>query len=136
MLKVRERRVDSRRSCRILWTARPDHPLLHRARIVGGPVKSGRAAAYTSEHLARLEKIKELQAKGRMLSEIGRSLTGTAPEKSAAPPTAWWQHAIADDVVIMTRADAGPWRTKQIRAAIEEFARNLPPASDEKRSRK
>jgi DNA-binding transcriptional MerR regulator len=104
--------------------------------LLDGPVKSGRAAAYTSEHLERLEKIKELQAKGRMLSEIGRSLTGTAQEKSAAPPTAWWQHAIADDVVIMTRADAGPWRTKQIRAAIEEFARNLPPASDEKRSRK
>jgi DNA-binding transcriptional MerR regulator len=104
--------------------------------LLDGPVKSGRAAAYTSEHLARLEKIKELQAKGRMLSEIGRSLAGATPEKSAAPPTAWWQHAITDDVVIMTRADASPWRTKQIRAAIEEFTRSLEPVSDEKRSRK
>jgi DNA-binding transcriptional MerR regulator len=104
--------------------------------LLDGPVKSGRAAAYTSEHLARLEKIKELQAKGRMLSEIGRSLSGAAPEKSAAPPTAWWQHAISDDVVIMARADASPWRTKQIRAAIEEFARSLQPVSDEKRSNK
>jgi DNA-binding transcriptional MerR regulator len=104
--------------------------------LLDGPVKSGRAAAYTSEHLARLEKIKELQAKGRMLSEIGRSLAGAAPEKSAAPPTAWWRHAISDDVVIMTRADASPWRTKQIRAAIEEFTRSLEPVSDEKRSRK
>jgi len=104
--------------------------------LLDGPVKSGRAAAYTSEHLARLEKIQELQAKGRMLSEIGQSLAGSAPEKSAALPTAWWQHAIADDVVIMTRADASPWRTKQIRAAIEEFARSLHSASDEKRSSK
>jgi len=104
--------------------------------LLDGPVKSGRAAAYTSEHLARLEKIKELQAKGRMLSEIGRSLAGAVPARSAAPPTAWWQHAISDDVVIMTRADASPWRTKQIRAAIEEFARNLQPVSNEKRSRK
>jgi DNA-binding transcriptional MerR regulator len=104
--------------------------------LLDGPVKSGRAATYTSEHLARLEKIKELQATGRMLSEIGRTLLGAAPGKSAAPPTAWWQHAIADDVVIMTRADIGPWRTKQIRAAIEEFARSLEPVNDEKRSRK
>ena len=104
--------------------------------LLDGPVKSGRAAAYTSEHLARLEKIKELQAKGRMLSEIGRSLGGEAPEKRAAPPTAWWQHAISDDVVILTLADASPWRTKQIRGAIEEFARSLHSASDEKRSNK
>jgi DNA-binding transcriptional MerR regulator len=104
--------------------------------LLDGPVKSGRAATYTSEHLARLEKIKGLQEKGRMLSEIGQSLAGPAQEKSAAPPTAWWQHAIADDVVIMTRGDVSPWRTKQIRAAIEEFARSLQQESDEKRSRK
>ncbi len=104
--------------------------------LLNGPVKSGRAAAYTNEHLARLEKIKELQAEGRMLAEIGRSLAGPVPAKSAAPPTAWWQHAIADDVVILTRADASPWRTKQIRAAIEEFARTLQSVSDEKRSKK
>jgi DNA-binding transcriptional MerR regulator len=104
--------------------------------LLDGPAKSGRAATYTSEHLARLEKIKELQAKGRMLSEIGGSLAGVPSEKGAAPPTAWWQHAIAEDVVIMTRADASPWRTKQIRAAIQEFARGLQPVSDEKRSRK
>jgi DNA-binding transcriptional MerR regulator len=104
--------------------------------LLDGPVKSGRAATYTNEHLARLEKIKELQAKGRMLSEIGRSLAGVPSEKSAAPPTAWWQHAISHDVVIMTRADASPWRTKQIRTAIDEFARSLQPVSDEKRSGK
>lgn len=103
--------------------------------LLDGPAKSGRAAAYTSEHLARLVKIKELQAKGRMLSEIGRSLAGTAPEKSAGLPTAWWQHAIAEDVVIMSRADTSPWRTRQIRAAIEEFARNVAPASNQKRSK-
>ena len=99
--------------------------------------KAGRAAAYTAEHLARLEKIKRLQAQGRMLSEIGRSLAGNAPEKSAAPPTAWWQHSIADDVVVWTRADASPWRTKQVREAIDELASLLhQPAADEKRSKK
>jgi hypothetical protein len=42
------------------------------------------------------------------------------------PPTAWWQHAIADDVIVWVRDGASPWRTKQIRAAVEEFARVRP----------
>ena len=105
--------------------------------LLYGPVKAGRGAAYTEEHLARLEKIKKLQAQGRMLSEIGRSLAGgTTPERYAAAPTAWWRHAIADDVVILTRSDASPWRTRQIREAIDELARSLQSAGDEKRSRK
>ena len=105
--------------------------------LLDGPVKAGRGAAYTEDHLARLEKIKKLQAQGRMLSEIGRSLAGgTTPERYAAAPTAWWRHAIADDVVILTRSDASPWRTRQIREAIDELARSLQSAGDEKRSRK
>jgi DNA-binding transcriptional MerR regulator len=105
--------------------------------LLDGPLKAGRGAAYTPDHLARLEKIKKLQAQGRMLSEIGRSLAGAASEsRHAAPPTAWWQHAIADDVVVLTRSDVSPWRAKQIREAIDELARSLPPAANEKRSRK
>ena len=105
--------------------------------LLDGPVKAGRAAAYTEDHLARLEKIKKLQAQGRMLSEIGRSLAGgTTPERYAAAPTAWWRHAIADDVVVLTRSDVSPWRTRQIREAIDELARSLQPAGDEKRSGK
>jgi DNA-binding transcriptional MerR regulator len=106
--------------------------------LLEGPVKAGRGAAYTAEHLARLEKIKKLQAQGRMLSEIGRSLAGTVSERSAVPPIAWWQHVIADDVVVMTRHDVSPWRTKQIHDAIDELARSLRTTSDAdgKRSRK
>ena len=40
--------------------------------LLDGPLKAGRGAVYTAEHLARLEKIKTLQAEGRMLAEIGR----------------------------------------------------------------
>lgn len=102
--------------------------------LLEGPAKAGRAAAYTEEHLARLERIKKLQAQGRMLSEIGRSLAG-ATERNTTPPTAWWQHTIADDVVVWTRGDVSPWRTKQIREAIDELARTLQPASEGKRSK-
>jgi DNA-binding transcriptional MerR regulator len=92
--------------------------------LLDGPLKAGRGAAYTPQHLARLERIKVLQAEGRMLSEIGRILGG-AQTKRSPEPTAWWQHAVADDVVVWARTDVSPWRTKQVRAAIGELARVL-----------
>lgn len=48
------------------------------------------------------------------------------------PPTAWWQHALGDDVIVWVRDGASPWRTKQLRAALEEFAAE----SSRKRSRR
>lgn len=76
----------------------------------------------------RLERIKRLKADGNTLSEIGRILSGRAAATSAMePPTAWWQHAIADDVIVWVRDGASPWRTKQIRAAVGEFARRVRP---------
>lgn len=95
--------------------------------LLDGPVKAGRGAAYTAEHVARLERVKRLQAEGRTLSEIGRILGGVEAERTAAAvaPTAWWQHAVADDVVVWTRAEMSPWRTKQVRTAIGELARFL-----------
>lgn len=93
--------------------------------LMDGPVKAGRGAVYTPDHLERLERIKSLQAEGRMLSEIGRALGGVEPERDGAPPTAWWQHAIAEDVVVWMRADMSPWRIKQVRSAVDELARGL-----------
>ena len=104
--------------------------------LLDGPVKAGRAAAYTPEHLARLEKIKKLQSQGRTLSDIGSSLAGVVPEKKSAAPTAWWQHAIADDVVVWTRSEMNPWRTKQVREAIDALARGIQQAEEGKRSTK
>jgi hypothetical protein len=55
------------------------------------------------------------------------------PERSLAaksamePPTTWWQHAIADDVLVWVRHGPSPWRTKQLRAAVKEFARRVRP---------
>jgi DNA-binding transcriptional MerR regulator len=93
--------------------------------LLDGPLKAGRGAVYTAEHLARLEKIKELQAEGRMLAEIAHDLNGGLPLETAVPPTPWWQHAINDDVMIWVRCDVSPWRMKQIRAAVEEMTSRL-----------
>jgi DNA-binding transcriptional MerR regulator len=99
--------------------------------LLNGPVKGGRGAAYTTEHLARLDRIKSLQSDGRTLSEIARTLSGHSQESAASPPTAWWQHAIADDIIVWVRAGAAPWRMKQVRTAVDEFARQVAPATNE-----
>jgi DNA-binding transcriptional MerR regulator len=98
--------------------------------LLDGPAKGGRGAVYTADHLARLERIKALQAQGRTLSEIARTLAGVSAEP--APPTPWWQYAITDDVVVWVSAGAAPWRLKQIRDAIDELARRVQPTKEGK----
>jgi hypothetical protein len=45
----------------------------------------------------------------------------SAKKSAMEPPTVWWQRAIADNVIVWVRDGAGPWRTKQLRAVVEEF---------------
>lgn len=100
--------------------------------LLMGPVKAGRGAEYSGEHLARLEKIKQLQAEGRMLAEISQLLDDRETAQTGAPPSAWWQHIVADDVAVLVRADVSPWRLKQIRAAINDMASRLGERKNEK----
>lgn len=93
--------------------------------LMSGPVKAGRGAVYTREHRERLEKIKGLQAKGRHLAEIAGMIEGTAAARPAYESAPWWQHTIAEDVVVWTRGDVSPWRQKQIREAMDEMAVRL-----------
>ena len=93
--------------------------------ILDGPGKAGRGASYTSEHVARLEAIKQLQAQGRTLSDIAAALHGGGDGTAVGEPAAWWQHVISDDVTVMVKAGVSPWRNRQIRGAIEEFARRV-----------
>jgi DNA-binding transcriptional MerR regulator len=53
--------------------------------LLDGPVRAGRGAVYRPEHLARLEKIKELQAEGRMLAEVAHDLNGGRQVQTALP---------------------------------------------------
>lgn len=105
--------------------------------LLDGPVKSGRGAVYGTEHLARLEKIKQLQGEGRMLTEIANRLSGGPAERAAVPPSPWWQHVIQEDVMVWVRGDLSPWRMKQIRAAVDDFASRLrePESSNSRRNR-
>ena len=106
--------------------------------LLEGPVKAGRGAVYTAEHLARLEKIKELQAEGRMLAEIAHDLNAGPPAQAAVPPSPWRQHVIQEDVMVWVRGDVSPWRMKQIRTAVDDFASRLqePESNIARRNRK
>jgi DNA-binding transcriptional MerR regulator len=93
--------------------------------LLEGPVKAGRGAVYTAQHLARIEKIKSLQAEGRMLAEIVRILHGVESTGTGPAPSAWYQHVIHDDVMVWVRGDASPWRMRLIRAAIDDMSAQL-----------
>jgi DNA-binding transcriptional MerR regulator len=104
--------------------------------LLEGPVKARRAAVYTADHVARLEKIRRLQADGLTLVEIAGALhEGRKARQAAIPASLWWQHQVDDDVAVWVRSDANPWRMKQIRAAIDEMAARLRPAPGTGRNR-
>jgi DNA-binding transcriptional MerR regulator len=103
--------------------------------LLDGPVKSGRGAVYTAEHLARLEKIRQLQAEGRMLVEIAHDLSGGSPAHAAVAPSPWWQYVIQEDVMVWVRGDVSPWRMKQIRTAVDDFSSRLRGPEDNKTGR-
>jgi hypothetical protein len=76
-------------------------------------------------HLSRLERIKSLQSEGRMLAEIGPMLDERPGPATCLEASAWWQYAISDEVIVWAKADLAPWKTKQVRAAIDELAKRL-----------
>ncbi len=90
--------------------------------LLQGPAKAGRGATYTEDHLRRVEQIKKWQAEGRMLSQIGREFTALP---QVVEPVPWLHYSIAEDVAVQVQAGASPWRTKQIRDALQELARLL-----------
>ena len=91
--------------------------------LLDGPVTAGRGAAYTEAHLERLHEIQRLQASGLTLSGIARKLGGG--RESLPEPSVWWTYRLADDVTVSVRANAAPWRLKQIREALERLASEL-----------
>ena len=67
--------------------------------------------------------IQRLRAEGLMLAEIARTLGANGEPVQA--PQAVWSYAIAEDVTVLVRADAAPWRLKKIQSAIAEMSERL-----------
>ena len=93
--------------------------------LLPGPAKAGRGAAYGPDHLARLREIRDWQSRGLTLTEVAQRLAG--PSRAAVPlePVTWWQYQVADDVTVQVRADASPWRLKQIKNYLAQMAAGL-----------
>lgn len=47
------------------------------------------------------------------------------PAPALPAPVAWRAYAVADDAVVMLRAEAGPWRTKRLLSALRRFAAEI-----------
>lgn len=93
--------------------------------LLEGPAVAGRGAAYGAAHLARLREIQTLQSSGTMLAEIGRVLAGDRPALELPAPAVWRSYALDPDVVVMVKAEISPWRSRQIKGALEELAARL-----------
>jgi DNA-binding transcriptional MerR regulator len=89
------------------------------------PARAGRGACYGPEHREGLARIKRLQARGLTLAEIARRLGGETRRDGLPVPSAWWCYPIERDVVLWVRADAAPWRLKQVRRAVLDLAAQL-----------
>jgi DNA-binding transcriptional MerR regulator len=100
--------------------------------LLSEPARRGRGACYTAEHLKQLEGIRRLQEKGFTLAEIERKSGGTMPAK-VAEPVAWWQYAVADDVVVQVRSGLSPWRARLVNAALQKLAAELQPGNNGQR---
>ncbi len=93
--------------------------------LLPGPLKAGRRSEYSREHLERLGEIQRLQNEGRTLAEAALLLSGGVRETVLPEPAALLRYRIAPDVTVHVEAGASPWRMKQIREALGEFAARL-----------
>ena len=102
--------------------------------LLPSPLVGGRGACYGGAHLQRLAKIQALQSKGLTLAQIAWKLGEQQPETQLPQPSAWWNYPIADDVVVLVRSDAAPWRLKQVRSLILHMAAQLNSAENKEKS--
>ena len=93
--------------------------------LVAGPVRGGRGAFYTTEHLKRLQEIREQQQRGLTLTAIERLATSGEAEDRLPEPETWLSYKIAADLVVQVRTGTSPWRVRQVRSALERLAKEF-----------
>jgi len=100
--------------------------------LLAGPSKAGRGASYGADHVRRLAEIKDWQTKGLTLTEIAHKLAGnTQPSRVMEAPTSWYSYQLQEDVIVQVRADASPWRLRQVQRALNEIAARLAQSTSE-----
>jgi DNA-binding transcriptional MerR regulator len=100
--------------------------------LIPGPVRGGRGAEYTQEHLAGVQKVRRLQSDGMTLAEIEHQFAQHAGDRRPAiAPESWSMYRISTDVTVQVRNGLSPWRIKQLRSAIARLAAELAADNDE-----
>ncbi len=98
--------------------------------LVPPPLAGGRSACYGDAHLQRLERIRELQSQGLTLAEVAWKLAQHHEEHTVPQPSAWLHYPLADDVMMLVRSDASPWRMKRLRSLLSQMAAQLKSAEN------
>ncbi len=102
--------------------------------LLPGPAKAGRGAFYGPEHLQRLAEIQQWQRQGLTLTEIGHKLAGQGTASAAfvgQAPTTWHCFQLQEDLVVQLRADASPWRRRQLQNLLNEIAARMAQSTEE-----
>ncbi len=100
--------------------------------LLAPPRGAGRAAAYGPEHLQRLKAIRELQAQGLTLAEIGWKLNEAAAGPVELRPAGWLSYELSDDIKVFVRSGISPWRHNRLRALLGRMAAQLNSDSETK----
>ncbi len=98
--------------------------------LVPPPLAGGRSTCYGDAHLERLERIRELQSQGLTLAEVAWKLAQHHEEHAAPQASAWLHYPLADDVTVLVRSDASPWRMKRLRSLLSQLAAQLKSAEN------
>ena len=97
--------------------------------LVPPPLAGGRSACYGDAHLERLGEIRELQSQGLTLAEVAWKFAAPRGARGA-PASAWLHYPLADDVTVLVRSDASPWRMKRLRSILSQLAAQLKSAEN------
>lgn len=99
--------------------------------LIPGPVRGGRGAEYTEDHLAGIQKVRLLQSGGMTLAEIEYQFAQPAGDRrEAIRPESWSMYRISPDVTVEVRDGLSPWRIRQLRSAIARLAAELAANND------
>ena len=99
--------------------------------LIPGPMRGGRGAEYTEEHLAGIQNVRRLQSGGMTLAEIEYQFAQPAGHRRPAiAPESWSMYRISPDVTVEVRDGLSPWRIKHLRSAIARLAAELAADND------
>ena len=99
--------------------------------LIPGPMRGGRGAEYTQEHLTGIQNVRRLQSGGMTLAEIEyRFAQHGEHRRPAIAPESWSMYRISPDVTVQVRDGLSPWRIKHLRSAIARLAAELAADND------